>query len=57
VNTGGSGAVTEQRDGGWVSAELLDILLDPLEGGYLVHEAVVGHPGVLVGGSVRVQEP
>ncbi len=49
--------MTEQRDGGWVSAELLDILLDPLEGGYLVHEAVVGHPGVLVGGSVRVQEP
>ncbi len=56
VDAGGAGAVSEERDGGGVAAEMLNILLDPLEGGDLVHEPVVGHPRVLVRRCVRVQE-
>ena len=44
-------------DGPRVPPELLDVLLDPLQGRDLVHQPVVGHPRVLVGGRVGVQEP
>jgi hypothetical protein len=57
VDAGGTGAVSKEGDGGGIAAEMLNILLDPLEGGDLVHEPVVGHPRVLVRRCVRVQEP
>ncbi len=57
MDAGGAGAVSEERDGGGIAAEMLNILLDPLEGGDLVHESVVGHARVLVRRCVSVQEP
>ena len=35
---------------------MCNVLLDPLEGSNLVHQTIVGHLWVLVGGSVGVEE-
>lgn len=57
VDAGGSGAVTGQGDVPGVAAEEDDVLLDPVERRYLVHQAVVRNPGTQVGRHVSVQEP
>ena len=49
-------SVTEHCDGLRVASEAVNVLLYPLEGGYLVHQAVVGHLRLLVGSSVSVEE-
>ena len=56
VDAGGPGSMPKEGDGGGVAAKLLNILLDPFEGRYLVHEPIVGHAGVLMGRRVRVQD-
>ena len=56
MNAGSSGVVAEQSDRVRIPAELFDVLLDPLQGGDLVHQPVVGHPGLAVRAHVGVQE-
>lgn len=48
--------MTKEGDVGWVAPEKGDILLDPVEGRYLVHEAIVGYAGFEVRGRIGVQE-
>lgn len=56
VDTGSPGVVTEKGNRVWVSAELFNVLLDPLQGRDLVHQAVVGHPGLPIRADVGVEE-
>lgn len=49
--------MTGQGDVPGVAAEEDDVLLDPVERRYLVHQAVVRNPGTQVGRHVSVQEP
>ena len=56
VDTGGARPVPVQRHRLGVAAEVGDVLLDPLEGRDLVHQAVVGHLRVLMGRRVGVEE-
>lgn len=56
VNARGSRPVTHQRNVVGVAAEESDVLLDPVEHGYLIHETVVGHASPRIGRSVGVQK-
>lgn len=49
--------MTGQGDVPGVAAEEDDVLLDPVERRYLVHQAVVCNPGTQVGRHVSVKEP
>jgi len=44
VDAGRPSSMTRQGHRVGISPELLDILLDPMESGHLVHQPVVGHP-------------
>lgn len=48
--------MAEEGHVGWVASEQSDVLLYPVEGCYLVHEAVVGYASLEVWGRVGVKE-
>lgn len=56
VDASGAGPVAHQRNVLGVAAEQGDVLLDPVEHGYLVHQPVVGHASSRVWRTVGVQE-
>lgn len=45
-----------QRDGLVVAAELLNVLLDPVQSGHLIHESIVGDARSQVRTGIGVQE-
>ena len=57
LDASGARAVAEQRHAVGVAAEAGGVLLDPLQHGHLVHQAVVGDLAARQRGRVRVQEP
>ena len=56
MDTGRPSVVAEEGDRVRVPAELLDVLLDPLQGRDLVHQPVVSHPGLPIRTVVGVEE-
>ena len=56
VDASGAIPVAEHGDRLCVSAEMLNVLLDPLQRCDLVHQPVVCHGRMLVWGRIRVQK-
>lgn len=46
VYTGRPSSMARQGHRVGIPTELLDVLLNPVEGSHLIHQAVVGHPSV-----------
>ena len=57
LDAGGPRAVPEERHAVGVASEAGRVLLDPLQHGHLIHEAVVGDLSAGQRRLVRVQEP
>lgn len=56
VYAGCSCTLAHKRDVAWIAAEVLDVLLDPVQRCNLIHQAVVGHSSFRVGRDVGVEE-